>query len=332
MSKDRPIARMRESKGLTQSELAHLIGVTENTIANWEKGGATKWISHLKSLCKVLNCNLDDLDPSQENQKNIISRDFLTSTTINTIRSYCESLLNNDKKSVAKISSFATLHDESLRHWLDQADKVTSQFKQKSLSKINYEMVVSTLILQDLNIRLSQTLPNQVTFEKFRDSLKKLELSRDFLSKYSSFDNKKISRKLILQTRYLCVYAIGWEPNQISLMHHHGNSLDAIWVIEGEMTHWSLSPKQCEEEKVPFEGCTLDYKYSGNVKPTTSSESSWIFVDRRNAHQIENSSKKRLFTLHIRFGAPPDDDKWVETEEEPVIIWHQTEQYQVMPG
>jgi transcriptional regulator with XRE-family HTH domain len=330
MSKDRPIARMRESKGLTQSELAHLIGVTENTIANWEKGGATKWISHLKSLCKVLNCNLDDLDPSQENQRDI-SRD-LTATTIKTIRSYCESLLSNDKKAVAMTSYFATLHDGSLRHWLDQADKIINQFKEKPLNKISCEMVVNTLILQDLNIRLNQTLPNQVTFEKFRDSLKNLELSREFLNRYSSFDNKKFSRKLILQTRYLCVYAIGWEPNQISLMHHHGNSLDAIWVIEGKMTHWSLSPKQCEEEKVPFEGCTLDYKYSGKVKPITSSEGSWVFIDRRNAHQIENSSKTRLFTLHIRFGAPPDDDKWVETEEEPVIIWHQTEQYQVMPG
>jgi transcriptional regulator with XRE-family HTH domain len=330
MSEERTIARMRERAGLTQSELAQLIGVSENTIANWEKGGASKWIRHLQALCRVLNCNLEDLESKHKSQEN--THKSLTPNIIETIKSYCTALLNGDKKAVSKISSFATLHDNLLRYWLDQVDEIINQFKQKPEENINCEIIVNTLVLQELNMQLSYDLPNKFKFEDFCSLLEKIELSYEFLNRYISFKKDRFSRKLILQTRYLSVYVISWEPGQMSLMHHHGNSLDAIWVIKGEMTHWLLSQEKCEIEKIPFEGCTLEQKYLGEEKSKTFLEGNWVFIDRRYAHQIENSSNTGLVTLHFRFGAPPDDDKWEDTEEQPVIIWHQMEQYQVMPA
>jgi transcriptional regulator with XRE-family HTH domain len=56
------IAEFRERAGLTQKELSKLVGVTENTIANWEKGrSGIDWIEKLIRLCKVLDCNLESL-------------------------------------------------------------------------------------------------------------------------------------------------------------------------------------------------------------------------------------------------------------------------------
>lgn len=56
------IALLREKAGLTQRDLSLLIDVTENTIQNWEKGRAgLEQIERLIKLCKVLNCNLEDL-------------------------------------------------------------------------------------------------------------------------------------------------------------------------------------------------------------------------------------------------------------------------------
>jgi transcriptional regulator with XRE-family HTH domain/mannose-6-phosphate isomerase-like protein (cupin superfamily) len=329
MSEKRPITKMRERAGLTQIELAQLIGVSENTIANWEKGGATKWIRQLRSLCKVLDCNLRDLDSSPQGQELIL--EDLTISTIRTVKRYCDAVLNNDKKIASQISSFATVHDNSLRYWLKESDKIMDQFGQGSTNCIDSEIVVNTLKLENLNMQLNQSLPNKVNLKYLSDLLQKIELSHEFLNRYISFDKNNFSRKLIIQTRYLSIYAIGWEPTQFSQMHHHGNSLDAICVIEGEMTHWLLSPEDCEKDKVPFEGCKLGEKYLGGNSEYLS-EGKWIFIDRRYAHQIENSSNKRLFTLHVRFGAPPDDDKWAGNQEKPVIIWNQMEQYQVMPS
>jgi transcriptional regulator with XRE-family HTH domain/mannose-6-phosphate isomerase-like protein (cupin superfamily) len=333
MSKDKPIARLREKAGLTQSELAELIGVSENTIANWEKGSASKWIRNLKRLCKILKCSLEDLDSEQAQESQQNTHHKLTPNILDTVNSYCTALLNNDKKAIITIFSFATQHDNQLAYWLNQADQIVNQFQKNPKSQIDCEVVYNALILQNLNMQLSYTFQRgQFTFEKFRNLVKKLNLTHNFLSRYISFNNKAFSRKLVLQTSYLFVYVISWEPGQSSRMHHHGNSLDAIWVIEGEIEHWLLSPDECKKNKVPFEAYSLGEKYLG--KSQIFSEGNWIFIDRLHAHQLENSSGKRLATLHVRFGTPPDDDKW-ETpiyEEEPLIIWYQMEQYQLMPA
>jgi transcriptional regulator with XRE-family HTH domain len=331
MSKDRAIARMRERRGLTQSELANAVGVSENTIANWEKGGASKWIDHLKTLCKVLNCSLDDLGTDQKIEESIVFD--LSPNTIETIKKYCQALIDNDKKEAAKISYFASSYDRTLEFWLNEADQLINQIDSRSTDKDKYDIVIASIALKHLGIQLNESLPNQISLSRFRDLLKNLELPHSFTDKYCSFTENNFARKLILQSSYLAVYAIGWEPNQISFVHHHGNSLDAILVIKGEMTHWLLTPEECKKHSISFEGDDgLQKEYEGGS--TTIREGDWVFIDRRYGHQIKNLSSQRLFTLHIRFGAPPDDNNWVnnnDSKEEPLII-QQLEQYRIMPG
>lgn len=56
------IAELRKNRGLTQLDLANIVGVTETTIANWEKGRTgADWILKLALLCTALECSLDDL-------------------------------------------------------------------------------------------------------------------------------------------------------------------------------------------------------------------------------------------------------------------------------
>lgn len=56
------IAALRDEAGLTQLELSRLVGVTETTIANWEKGrSGLEWIERLIRLCKALNCAPEEL-------------------------------------------------------------------------------------------------------------------------------------------------------------------------------------------------------------------------------------------------------------------------------
>jgi transcriptional regulator with XRE-family HTH domain len=56
------IATLRDRTGLTQAQLAVLVGVTPNTIQNWEssKSGVDQIEKFLK-LCEVLSCDLKDL-------------------------------------------------------------------------------------------------------------------------------------------------------------------------------------------------------------------------------------------------------------------------------
>lgn len=56
------IARLREETRLTQQKLATLIGVTTQTIQNWESGkSGVDQIEKFLKLCTVLGCELGDL-------------------------------------------------------------------------------------------------------------------------------------------------------------------------------------------------------------------------------------------------------------------------------
>ncbi len=67
------IASLRIKEGLTQLALSRKVGVTESTIANWEKGRSDlKWIENVVRLCDALKCQPKDLisdNPLEEIRK-----------------------------------------------------------------------------------------------------------------------------------------------------------------------------------------------------------------------------------------------------------------------
>jgi transcriptional regulator with XRE-family HTH domain len=59
------ITKLRQARGLTQLELAVLVGVTPNTIQGWEKNGLPHLGKYLK-LASILGCKLDELDDGSD--------------------------------------------------------------------------------------------------------------------------------------------------------------------------------------------------------------------------------------------------------------------------
>ena len=55
------MAALRERAGLTQKQVADLVGVDPSTIRNWEYGKGMDMFVKLAKLCKVLECNPSDL-------------------------------------------------------------------------------------------------------------------------------------------------------------------------------------------------------------------------------------------------------------------------------
>lgn len=56
------ISELRQKSGLTQRELAYIVGVTETTIRNYEKGRSIlEWIERIIRLCQALDCKPEDL-------------------------------------------------------------------------------------------------------------------------------------------------------------------------------------------------------------------------------------------------------------------------------
>lgn len=55
------IKLIRARKGMNQSELAELIGVTQGVISSWENGLYAPSIAKLPELARILGCTVDEL-------------------------------------------------------------------------------------------------------------------------------------------------------------------------------------------------------------------------------------------------------------------------------
>ncbi|AVH68542.1 helix-turn-helix transcriptional regulator [Nostoc sp. 'Peltigera membranacea cyanobiont' N6] len=94
------IADFREKLGLTQTQLGVFIGVSTNTIQNWEAGkSGVDHIEKFLKLCEVLGCELRDLIeyvPDSEAEEPTKTVDF----SIEQLRELRETWLTSKRKAV----------------------------------------------------------------------------------------------------------------------------------------------------------------------------------------------------------------------------------------
>ncbi|ABW32322.1 helix-turn-helix transcriptional regulator [Acaryochloris marina] len=57
---------MRRKQGLTQDDIAEALGISGQSVSNWERGRSipTLTIDQVKTLCKILDCTLNDIPSS----------------------------------------------------------------------------------------------------------------------------------------------------------------------------------------------------------------------------------------------------------------------------
>lgn len=59
--KTKRIKEFREMAKMSQAELAVLLGVTQNTISNYERGEREPSIENLKQMAKIFGVSVDEL-------------------------------------------------------------------------------------------------------------------------------------------------------------------------------------------------------------------------------------------------------------------------------
>ena len=242
------------------------------------------------------------------------------------VKKYCllvtkTDLSSEDAKIITEILDYS-VYDEGLNYWLSEADQIIDYQLSTGLIP-DYDLVISSLSIKNLVHNLTRDPSDKVTdrvrFETFKKLVKQTELKGKFLEKYKSFSNKSFSRKAIFQTKIsfkntekdLTIYMIGWKPGQTThTVHHHGQSLDAIQVYQGEMTHWFVDQRLEPEEVISTPGDII-------------TKNEFVCIKRKQHHFIANNSSQELVTLHFRFGAPPDNDNWVKLPDEckPEAMW-----------
>ena len=68
------IRELRESKGMTQLELAVAVGVTPSTVYNWERGRSQPQVGQFREVARVLGVSMDDIElvaPAEDRPKEL---------------------------------------------------------------------------------------------------------------------------------------------------------------------------------------------------------------------------------------------------------------------
>ena len=58
------IKQYRESKGMTQAELAAVLGVPQSNYSRWERGAINPSVDTLRKLAEVFGCRMEDIAPA----------------------------------------------------------------------------------------------------------------------------------------------------------------------------------------------------------------------------------------------------------------------------
>lgn len=86
------ILKARKKCGLSQEELGEKVGVTRQTVSNWELDETTPNPEQLKSLSKALNISVDDLIDN-DLQNVVLSKVKLTEKQTKTIKKILKGIL-----------------------------------------------------------------------------------------------------------------------------------------------------------------------------------------------------------------------------------------------
>lgn len=162
----RRVASRREERGITQSELAEIVGRGAQTVSNWEQGYYFPDAYVLLKLAEALNCDLDYLVGRIE-------------TKTHDIQTVCK-ITGLSEKAVEKITSVKPYRDLSDLLPTDYTEVdgrsvLTDEGREKvNKKKLHYSMMVSTLSRLIETERFSGFI---MAYRQFLDSVEKLSKS-----------------------------------------------------------------------------------------------------------------------------------------------------------
>ncbi len=95
------IRKYRKAAGLTQVELGELLGLSQNTIANYEKSERKPDIELMPKIAAILNVNLEEIYGLKESKKAPAKR-LHGNTRTKQVTELFEKIPPNDQRSILK--------------------------------------------------------------------------------------------------------------------------------------------------------------------------------------------------------------------------------------
>jgi cysteine dioxygenase len=159
----------------------------------------------------------------------------------------------------------------------------------------------ATLSLEEYLLELASTSVGDLTYEEFALLTDRLRLDPVLVKQRAVFRHEAYARNLVCLTPQFELLLLCWEPGQATVVHDHGDALNRIRVMSGTLTS-RVFVRSAPGPEGP------DHPRLGSGPLDMSAEGLFTAgmrtgLDRRLIHQLANTSRERLVTLHVY--APP---------------------------
>lgn len=125
----------RKNKGLSQTELAEKIGVSQNTVSSWETGRTEPSMRDIKSLCDVLGLSVEQLSGTKARELGEISyEDVLVkvrSLELTELRELMQIIREtiSTKEQIAKLTQIQAEQEKRLKEYAEKIKELEGKIK-----------------------------------------------------------------------------------------------------------------------------------------------------------------------------------------------------------
>lgn len=170
----------------------------------------------------------------------------------------------------------------------------------------------SQLSLDEFMVEMGREPVSSLTHERLMGLVDRLRVSDALVESRTCFTEDHYARNLVCRTPDFELLVLCWNSGQISTIHDHAGSLNAIRVFAGELTSRTYRPSVGQ---APGTG-PVEMTAEERVRPGEG----WIGVDRGGIHQLANTSDDDLVTVHVY--APALMELTVYSTESPEVERH----------
>jgi len=163
--------------------------------------------------------------------------------------------------------------------------------------------------LDEFMVEMHREPVSSLTHERHMGLVGRLRLSHGLVESHTRFDEDHYARNLVCRTPSFELLVLCWRPGQVSTIHDHLDSLNAIAIVGGQLTSRTFVPS---DGRPPGTG-PVEMAGEERVRPGEG----WIGVDRGGIHQLANTSDEDLITVHVY--APALMELTVYSTESPEI-------------
>ena len=147
------------------------------------------------------------------------------------------------------------------------------------------------LTLEEFVVEMGREPVRKLSHPRFLGLVDRLRLSDELVEDRIHFLDGEYARNLLLRTPHFELLVLCWRPGQMSTIHDHAGSLNAIRVRNGELT----SRMYRRVAGAPPGAGPVEQIAEEHLQP----QGALVGVDRDGIHQLANSSTEDLVTVHV---------------------------------